>query len=162
MTAIRSVLVHVDASARAEERLRVALRLGREHSAELTAMYAVSSIAAEYPFAMVGDPTATAVLLAAEAEIRQRARATFDRVVAESDARATWAEIDLQPERAVSRQARYADLRGADLRRVRLSGCDLSFSNLIDADMRDSEMQGADFSGAKLPGHFAEALAASV
>ncbi len=110
MSAIRSLLVHIDASARAEERLRVALGLAREHRAELTAMYAVSSIAAEFPFAMVGDPTATAALLDAEAEIRQRARATFDRVAAESDARPTWVEIDLQPERAVSRQARYADL----------------------------------------------------
>jgi nucleotide-binding universal stress UspA family protein len=110
MSALRSLLVHVDASARAEERLRVALGLAREHRAELTAMYAVSSIAAEYPFAMVGDPTATAVLLDAEAEIRQRARASFDRVVAETGVGATWVEVDLQPERAVSRQARYADL----------------------------------------------------
>ena len=32
---------------------------------------------------------------------------------------------------------------------------------LADADMRDSETDGVDFSGAKLPGRFAEALAAS-
>ena len=110
MSALRSLLVHLDASERAEERLRVAIGLAREHRAELTAMYAVSSIAAEYPFAMVGDPNTTAALLDAEAEIRQRARTRFDRVLAETDARATWVEVDLQPELAVSRQARFADL----------------------------------------------------
>ncbi len=110
MSALRSVLVHIDASARAEERLRVALGLAHDHQAELTAMYAVSSIAAEYPFAMVGDPTATTVLLDAEAELRRRARAGFDRVVADTGVAATWVEIDLQPERAVARQSRYADL----------------------------------------------------
>jgi nucleotide-binding universal stress UspA family protein len=110
MSALRSVLVHIDASARAEERLRAALALAHRHQAELTAMYAVSSIAAEYPFAMVGDPTATAALLDAEAEIRQRARATFDRVAADSQTRTTWIEVDVQPVRAVSSRARYADL----------------------------------------------------
>ncbi len=110
MSALRSLLVHLDASERAEERLRVAIALARTHRSELTAMYAVSSIAAEYPFAMVGDPTTTAALLDAEAELRQRARASFDRVVAESDAHATWVEVDLQAERAVSRQSRFADL----------------------------------------------------
>ena len=68
----------------------------------------------------------------------------------------------LLPARLDNAQARYVDLRGSDLRRARLSGCDMSFANLVDADMRDSEMQGADFSGAKLPGRFADALAASV
>ncbi len=110
MSALRSLLVHLDASGRAEERLRVAIGLAREHGAELTAMYAVSSIAAEYPFAMVGDAATTATLLDAEAEIRKRARAGFDRVLAQTDARATWVEVDLQPELAVSRQARFADL----------------------------------------------------
>ncbi len=110
MSALRSLLVHLDASERAEERLRVAIGLAHAHRAELTAMYAVSSIAAEYPFAMVGDATTTTALLDAEAELRQRTRASFDRVVAESDARATWIEVDLQAEREVSRQSRYADL----------------------------------------------------
>ena len=47
-----------------------------------------------------------------------------------------------------------------------LGMCDPVTDDLIelidgDADMRDTEAQGADFSGAKLPGRFAEALAAS-
>jgi nucleotide-binding universal stress UspA family protein len=109
MSAIRSMLVHVDAAERSGTRLRLALDLAREHGAELTAMYAVSSIAAEYPFAMTGDAAAAAVLLDAEAEIRKRARARFDAIVAGS-ARPAWCEVDLAPEHALSRQARYADL----------------------------------------------------
>jgi uncharacterized protein YjbI with pentapeptide repeats len=67
----------------------------------------------------------------------------------------------LLPARLDNAQARYADFRNADLRRARLSGCDMSYANLADADMRDSETDGVDFSGAKLPGRFAEALAAT-
>jgi len=110
MSALASLLVHLDASPRAEERLRVALALARDHDAELTALYAVSSIAAEFPFAVAGNPEATASLLDAEAAIRARARAGFDRVVAEFGRQPAWAEVDLEPERAVARQARYADL----------------------------------------------------
>ncbi len=48
------------------------------------------------------------------------------------------------------------NLRGANLSEANLNGANLSSANL-----RDANLSGVDFSGAKLPGRFAEALAAT-
>ena len=41
MSAIKSVLVHLDASPRCEVRLQAAIRIARQHGAELKALYSV-------------------------------------------------------------------------------------------------------------------------
>jgi nucleotide-binding universal stress UspA family protein len=63
VTELKSILVHVDASASSRRRLQVALTLGRLHGADVTAIYAVASLVAEYPYIYVaGSPEAVALV----------------------------------------------------------------------------------------------------
>jgi nucleotide-binding universal stress UspA family protein len=45
----KSILVHVDASDASRRRLQVASTFGRAYEADVTAVYAVASLGAEYP-----------------------------------------------------------------------------------------------------------------
>ena len=51
MSAIKSILVHLDASPRCEMRLEAAGRLAEQHKAEVKALYCVVPRALQFPFA---------------------------------------------------------------------------------------------------------------
>ena len=75
---IRSTAVHQDASSQARTRLEVAIRVAKANDAEVTALYAVSSIYAQFPFAVVSSPDAAAVLCDIEDASLAKARASFE------------------------------------------------------------------------------------
>ena len=91
---MKSLLVHLDASPRAAERLSLAAQLARRHDAELTATYGVLSALLATPWAAEA-PSAelTTALLEIDRTQQARARALFDRVVAAQGFRgARWTE----------------------------------------------------------------------
>jgi nucleotide-binding universal stress UspA family protein len=110
MSAIKSILFHMDGSARCPARLQIALHLARRHEAELTAMYAVTPHALQYPneFA-IGTETAVG-MNQSEAGRLARAKAVFDKAVDSSGQRATWAVAKDVLLRDFTRRACYADL----------------------------------------------------
>lgn len=101
MDGIRSILVHMDATARAELRLRVAIQLARTSRAQLTALYAVTSAAYAMPMA-VAEAAATLgpLLESVDREHFEAAHATYQRVVAEARGDAppiAWADAGRAP-----------------------------------------------------------------
>jgi nucleotide-binding universal stress UspA family protein len=115
MNGIHSILVHVDANARAELRLRVALRLARASQAHLTALYAVSSAAYSMPMAVAEAASSMAPLLAnIDRERFDAAHAMFESVVSQAGAgtsRPAWADAGRGPSiAAVAGRALLADL----------------------------------------------------
>ena len=107
---LKSIVVHVDASAASSRRLEIAATLGRTHDAEVTAIYAVGSLGAEYPYVyVIGSPEAVALMGDMEAANLASAKKTFDRV-AESNDRLHWNAPTSEPIRTLARQCRYADL----------------------------------------------------
>ena len=110
MSAFKSILVHMDASARSIVRLRLAETLASRHDATLSAAYAAT------PAAMGGVLAwgeGSSVLAAAAAEIDadnlRHARASFDQ--AGLGWRAEWRELTADvPMRAFTRAALTADL----------------------------------------------------
>lgn len=91
MAAMKTLLVHLDASPRAEERLRVARELARVHEAEIDVLYGVPSSVLAVPWvAETGSLEVGATIAALDREQFERARATFDRYAAGGPAR--WLE----------------------------------------------------------------------
>ena len=110
MSGIRSILLHQDGSARARSRLEVALRLAKTCGAEVTALYAVSSIYAQFPFAIASSTEAAAVLCDIEDASLARARSAFEDATRECGVKTRWASVVLEAERVFARQGSYADL----------------------------------------------------
>lgn len=110
-TSLKQLLVHLDASPQAAQRLETACRLGQVHGAAVTALYAVTPAFVELPFAPEIGPGVAASLHERDVELRTRARAAFDRVVAAPGMKASWAEVGNEPMMGVfSQQALFADL----------------------------------------------------
>lgn len=110
-TSLKQLLVHLDASPQAAQRLQAACRLGRIHDGAVTALYAVTPAFVELPFAPEIGPGVAASLHERDVELRTRARAAFDRVVAAPGMKASWAEVGNEPMMGVfSQQALFADL----------------------------------------------------
>lgn len=110
-TSLKQLLVHLDASPQAAQRLETACRLGQAHGAAVTALYAVTPAFVELPFAPEIGPGVAASLHERDVELRTRARAAFDRVVAAPGMKASWAEVGNEPVMGVfSQQALFADL----------------------------------------------------
>jgi nucleotide-binding universal stress UspA family protein len=108
---LMQLLVHVDATARALQRLQVARQLGRQHGAAIAALYAVTPSFVELPFAPEVGPGVAAALREIDDEQQDRARAAFGQWQASSDVRASWAELRDDPVMAAfAQQALYADL----------------------------------------------------
>ncbi|WP_425259371.1 universal stress protein [Rubrivivax sp. RP6-9] len=113
MDSIRSIVVHVDASARVDTRLRMAQALASAMQAQLTALYAVTPAAYEVPLALAdGSSIDMPLLRDVDIDRRNRARAAFDRVV---DPGATpapaWEDAGSAPiHTAVAARALTADL----------------------------------------------------
>ncbi len=93
MSTIKSILLHLDASASSATRLWVARELARQHESSVTALFAVTSSFAELPFALAADMSAAQVLQDIDADRRARARAIFDKGVAGAGAPVAWAEL---------------------------------------------------------------------
>ena len=110
-TSLTQLLVHLDASPQAAQRLEAACRIGQAHGAAVTALYAVTPSFVELPFAPEVGPGVAAALREIDDELRTRARASFDQALAAPGMHATWAEVGDDPIMSVfAQQALYADL----------------------------------------------------
>jgi nucleotide-binding universal stress UspA family protein len=105
------LLVHLDASPQAVQRLEVARRMGQAQAAAVTALYAVTPSFVELPFAPEIGPGIAASLRDIDDELRSRARNAFEQSLATPGAQAAWAEVRDDPVMgAFVQQALYADL----------------------------------------------------
>lgn len=110
-TTLTQLLVHLDASPQAAQRLEAACRLGQVHGAAVSGLYAVTPSFVALPFAPEVGPGVAAALREIDDELRTRARAAFDRVLAKPGMQAAWAEVSDDPMMGVfAQQALYADL----------------------------------------------------
>jgi nucleotide-binding universal stress UspA family protein len=107
---MKSILVHLDASARSAQRLSLAQRLAREHRAGVTAFYAVRpSLHALPVYALTDTAALFSVLEGLDREQRARARALFEHHAVSGPM--TWAEIETEDfETALFERALLADL----------------------------------------------------
>ena len=110
MSAIQSILLHIDASPRSVARLQVAHQLAEQFDAAVTALYAVMPTVLLYPQAFTAGAEAVPMLLEFETQRRDSARALFDKAVAVGMPRVKWAEVGDEAVRGFSRQGLYADL----------------------------------------------------
>jgi len=100
MSALTSLLLHLDASPRSAVRLELAQRLAQAHGAHKTALFAVTSAFVELPYALAENSQAGEALTRFDTERRERALAQFDRALAASvDGGTTiaWAETRTEP-----------------------------------------------------------------
>jgi nucleotide-binding universal stress UspA family protein len=106
----KSILVHIDASAASGRRLQLAATVGRAYEADVTALYAVASLGAVYPYIyVVGSPEAVALVRDMEEANLASAKKAFDGV-AEANERLRWAAPKTEPLGTMVHQGRYADL----------------------------------------------------
>lgn len=111
MNAIRSVLVHLDASPRSAERLRLARTLAATQGATVSALFAVTPIYLDAALAYTADANTAALLQEAEAAQRRSARAVFEAEAARHGPPLHWAEPTTGPASSdFAAQALYADL----------------------------------------------------
>lgn len=110
MNGPKSILVHVDASDASQRRLELAATLGSAYDADVTALYAVASLGAVYPYIyVVGNAEAVALVRDMEQANLGAARGAFDRVAVGND-RLHWLAPATEPLRAMVDEGRYADL----------------------------------------------------
>ncbi|MBI2770385.1 MAG: universal stress protein [Burkholderiales bacterium] len=107
---IKQVLVHLDPTPAARQRLQVALRLAQQQGARLSALYATMPL-----FLAASAPPDAAAAMAMLQEVDQEQRAAtrnmFDEVVRTCGMAATWSDtLDLSMFRNFVHQALYADL----------------------------------------------------
>ena len=111
MSAIKSILLHLDASPRCEARLEAAGRLAEQHGAEVNALYAVAPRMLQFPFADGMSVQLLAEMREADDARRAATQSLFDKAVAGGLKRAKWLEpLEDLSMRGFSRQALYADL----------------------------------------------------
>jgi nucleotide-binding universal stress UspA family protein len=110
MSAYKSILFHMNGSAGCAAHLQSALHLARSHEAGLTALYAVTPHAVQYPneFA-IGTAAATGISQSESGRL-DRAKAVFDKAIAGRGQHATWAVTRDGLLRDFTRHALYADL----------------------------------------------------
>lgn len=111
MSAIKSILLHLDASSRCAARVEVAACLARQHGAEVKGLYAVMPRALQFPLAESLSPELLQRVRAANDGRRSIARGIFDKAFASGLPNARWLEpVEDLSLRDFSRQAHYADL----------------------------------------------------
>jgi len=107
---MRSILVHMDASAACAVRLHVARQLAEQHGAAVTALFAVAPGSSGLPTSF----SAAAIASAAQTldiDGRHHARAALERAVAHGGPAVAWHESTAEaPLHALSRHALLADL----------------------------------------------------
>lgn len=109
MNPLRHVLVHVDGSERALERLKFAQRVAASFSARITALYAVTPWLVLYPALHEGDQSAVATLSRLDTERRARAHAAFQSAT-EGIPNVCWDEVRTQSPYDFAQHALHADL----------------------------------------------------
>lgn len=111
MNDIKTILLHLDASARSADRLQLARQLALAHGAHLDVLYAVVPTVL-HPYAFAGDGQAAALLMSTEVEQRERAKAMFEREQGRvgGPGTMTWHETSDPPVQAIVQQAWAADL----------------------------------------------------
>ena len=112
MSPIRSVLVHLDGTARAAARLQFAHRLAATHKARLDALFAVTPRFLPLPVPLGDGMPAVPLLDEVDPRHRADAKALFDRTVAEGAQASSWHELDTSeaPIAGFVRRALLADL----------------------------------------------------
>ncbi|MBP6097422.1 MAG: universal stress protein [Methyloversatilis sp.] len=110
MDALKSILLHVDASPQTVRRMQFASALATAHGAAVTALYATWPASIEYANALALGAEVAPMLLDCEAERRTQARAQFDAAAALLSPRPPWTECSGEPVRCMARQACCADL----------------------------------------------------
>jgi nucleotide-binding universal stress UspA family protein len=111
MDEIRSILLHLDASAGATKRLRAAHFLAATHGAELEVLYAVMPALLQYPMAAATEGQLAGMLATLDVETRARARAAFERERLQVGLpNLPWNETNDNPLPAFKRRAFEADL----------------------------------------------------
>jgi nucleotide-binding universal stress UspA family protein len=111
MNPLRSLLVHLDASPRSAERLRLARTLAAKQVATVTALFAVTPIYLDAALAFTADANTAALLQEAEAAQRRSARAVFEAEAARPGPPLHWAEPTTGPASSdFATQALFADL----------------------------------------------------
>ena len=81
MNEIRTILLHQDASAESARRVHLAHRLAATHGAQLEVLYAITPALLQYPMATSTDSQIAAMLMLADSQTRELAKAAFDREV---------------------------------------------------------------------------------
>ena len=110
MDALKSILLHVDASPQTVQRMQFASTLAKAHGAVLTALYATWPASIEYANALALGAEVAPMLLDYEAERRTEARAQFDAAAPLLSPRPLWTECSGEPVHCVARQSCCADL----------------------------------------------------
>lgn len=105
----RSILLHLDSSARAVERIRLARQLAETFDAQVTAQPCTMSSLVRYPFALEGAAEAVAIMQSLDKEARDRMHAAFVAQSAGSQ-RMRWLEPMPDAPWGFARRALYADL----------------------------------------------------
>jgi nucleotide-binding universal stress UspA family protein len=111
MSALKSILLHLDASPRSTVRLEVARQLAQRHEAAVSGLFAVTSNFIEMPFAAIESTEAGAMVLKLDADRRERALDLFKRAMQTEGPPVSWNELGTEPVIwGFTQQALYADL----------------------------------------------------
>ncbi len=105
----KSILLHLDGSARTAERVQIARHLAETFDAQVTGLYGALASLARYPFAVEGSATAVAMMCELDEEGRMAAKAAFLTASAVSP-RLKWSDSKSDAFRDFTRRALYADL----------------------------------------------------
>ncbi len=111
MNEIKTLLWHLDNQTAEGRRLPLVRELARRLGADLEAVYAVTPLMMQFPFAMSAESSAAGQLAACEAEQRKAARAAFERACQTAGCTdLPWQATQDDPVRAFSPHAWAADL----------------------------------------------------
>jgi len=105
----KSILLHLDGSARTVERIRLARQLAETFDAEVTAQPCTLSALMRYPFSIEAAAEAVAIMQEIDKDARDRMHATFMEHGAGSP-RLHWTEAESDGPWGFGRRALYADL----------------------------------------------------
>lgn len=109
MQAPKSILLHLDSSARTAERVKFARQLAEAFDAEVTALYATVPYLVRYPMSIEGGAEAFAMLDEADQQERETAQAIFKTASADSPL-LKWVGSDRDAVWDFAHRAYYCDL----------------------------------------------------
>ena len=110
MSPIQSILLHVDASPRCVERLKLAQQLAEPHHASVTVMFAELPASVRYPYTFTVGPEVYAVMQQYEVQRLQTAKDLFAKSPLSSQAVSQWLQAHGEPVRELVRQSWTCDL----------------------------------------------------
>lgn len=105
----KTILLHLDSSARAAERVKVARQVAEAFEAEVTGQPCTLSALLRYPFALEAAAEAVSIMQSLDRESRDKAHAIFMRAAGGSP-RLHWTEPMSDAPWSFARRALYADL----------------------------------------------------